>query len=199
MSRLSQSLLVVLAAALAGHLAVIHLLPGFIMSVAMERISAGAAETAARQLEDGSALRPDQNRAVTARAGWNAPIPAPRADHTQRYVVRSSADILYSACVFDLAAGPVRVTAPQTGGYASISAFAANTDNFFVLDDREATGETLSVVLHRPDQATAASAPGPRTAAPSQKGIVLVRYLIEDEADLPDYVEKQSRITCGPL
>ena len=52
--------------------------------------------------------------------------------------MRPSPDLAYSACVYDLSAGPIRVTAAAWDDYMSVSAFAANSDNFFVSNDREA-------------------------------------------------------------
>ena len=199
MSRLLQFVLVAALAAVVGHLATIHALPSVIMSVAMSRISEAAVETAERRLAEGSADRLDLYRAVADRGGVNVAIAAPRADHTQRFVVRSSADLLYSACVFDLSKGPLRVTAPLAGGYASISGFAANTDNFFVLDDRRSDGERLSAVLHRPGEPTPKSVEGVGVASPTEKGVVLVRYLIEDESRMAEVLARQYEIACDPL
>ncbi|MBK6704983.1 MAG: DUF1254 domain-containing protein [Caulobacteraceae bacterium] len=63
---------------------------------------------------------------------------APRTDEEARRVVRPSPDLAYSACVYDLAQGPLHVTAAAWDDYMSVSVFAANSDNIFVQNDREA-------------------------------------------------------------
>ena len=61
------------------------------------------------------------------------------ADENARAIVRPSPDLLYAGCAFDLADGPLRIqaTVPRDT-YWSLSMFAANTDNFFVVNDRAA-------------------------------------------------------------
>src|SRR5689334_8862736 len=63
-----------------------------------------------------------------------------RPTAANRGVVRPSPDLLYSSCVYDLAraGGVVRVRAsgmPKT--YWSVSVFDADTNNFFVVNDRQ--------------------------------------------------------------
>ena len=132
------------------------------------------------------------------RKGWNASLPSPRATHEQRFVVRSSADLVYSACVYDLTNGPVRIVAPKGTGYASISAFAANTDNFFVMDDRNVDADHLHAIFHLPGQ-SANSDQAAIVESPSAKGIILVRYLIEEESRLKHYIRQQYAIECAPV
>src|SRR5262245_52948717 len=78
-----------------------------------------------------------------------------RPTAASRLVVRPSPDILYASCPFDLSSGPLRVTAsvPHTT-YCSVSAFDAATNNFFVRNDREVTGDSIELLLvRRPDLA----------------------------------------------
>ncbi|MCX7226176.1 MAG: DUF1254 domain-containing protein [Burkholderiales bacterium] len=52
----------------------------------------------------------------------------PAVDATARRVVMPSPDLLYSVCVFDVSAGPVRVRAnPGLPSYWSIALYAANS------------------------------------------------------------------------
>jgi uncharacterized membrane protein len=141
---------------------------------------------------------------VMARQGRNIALPAPPADANTRTVVRLSPDLLYTACVFDLSGGQLHLSAPVPPGYLSISGFAANTDNFFAVNDSDARVDADG--RHRLDLLLTADArtpapPGMRVVvAPSQRGLVLFRTLIPDEALLPqwqaDYQQKQR---CEPL
>ena len=55
----------------------------------------------------------------------------PRSEAGADAVVRTSPDLLYSACVFHLDKGAYRITAPPMDSYMSLSIFAHNTDNFY--------------------------------------------------------------------
>ena len=65
-----------------------------------------------------------------------------------RSVVMPSPDMLYSVCAYDLRQGPVHVqAAPQLKNYWSIALYAANSDNFFVRNDRQAQGRPVDLWL----------------------------------------------------
>ena len=101
----------------------------------------------------------------------------PKAGNDQ--VRRSSPDLVYSACVFDLSDGPLHVTAPVPDSYMSVSFYAANTDNFYVKNDLQVDGR-FDVVLVGPGT----SKPGVEGAevvrAPSCTGGILFRYFAGD-------------------
>jgi uncharacterized membrane protein len=135
----------------AAHLAVVLAAPSQIMAQAMDRLS-----------RDGVRL----NR-------WTH---APRTSVASRRIVRPSPDLAYSSCVYDLSSGPVLITAPSLDDYASLSIFAANTDNFYVVNDRQMPRTGAAIVLVGKGQ------PRPRTGrpvvvSPSDRGIALLRYL----------------------
>src|SRR5688572_4405526 len=80
-------------------------------------------------LMDGAMKRISRNGALVNK--WSHP---PRTSVKSRTVVRPSPDLAYSACVYDLAEGPVRVTASAWDDYMSVSVFAHNSDNIFVIN-----------------------------------------------------------------
>jgi uncharacterized membrane protein len=99
----------------------------------------------------------------------------------------SISDALISSCMFDVSAHPLRIVCfmPEDS-YWSISFYARNTDNFFVINDlevRENHGKRISLVLvdkhhrHEPD--------GDETviSAPSSVGFVIVRMMVKDPQD----------------
>ncbi|HAJ45266.1 MAG TPA: hypothetical protein DCL54_01625 [Alphaproteobacteria bacterium] len=125
---------------------------------------------------------------------------ADRPNATSRTVVRPSPDLLYSLCYFDVSSGPVRVVsgAPQDT-YWSVALYASNTDNFFVLNDQEAGGQSADIIIYGP-HAPMPSAPSTAklVESPSRKGVVLIRTLINDEAKLPEIDGARRQATCSP-
>ena len=118
-----------------------------------------------------------------------------RVTAASRSVVRPSPDLLYSVCPFDLSQGALHVTAKvPVGTYWSVSAFDANTNNFFVKNDRQVKGAidllvTLPVLdVKKPHGAS-------EVISPSAKGLVLFRTLVGDEKDFAaiDAVRRTAR------
>jgi uncharacterized membrane protein len=137
--------------------------------------------------------------AMARRQGRNVAEYAPRADETSHAVVRPSPDLLYSLCVFDVADGPLQITADvPRDTYWSVSMFAANTDNFFVLNDRQATGGHVALVLASPGAVVEVPAGAVRVDAPSDRGIVLVRTLVSDETRLAELDAVRRTFRCAP-
>jgi len=116
------------------------------------------------------------------RGGVNTMMFGKRPTSDSRGVVRPSPDLLYASCVYDLdaAGGLVRVHAqdmPDT--YWSVSLFDADTNNFYVLNDRQAKNGTVDFVIagEHADRVP----PGAVVRAPTRKGLILFRVLIDDE------------------
>ncbi len=135
---------------------------------------------------------------LAAKVGMNQIHHAPLPDSEWRTVVMPSPDLLYSACAYDVSNRPVLITAELPDGYWSVSAFAENTDNFFVQNDRTASNHRVRVVFssqaHFQD-------PGGGTVVevPSKTGIILFRHLVLDRRDLPKAQAIQRAATCAPL
>ena len=139
------------AVAAVAHLATILAAPNLLMGAAMKNLS-----------RNGERLN-----------AWGH---APRTTETSRRVVRPSPDLAYSACVYDLGKGPVRVTAAAWDDYMSVSVFAANSDNIFAINDRQAP-RGIQLILVRKGEARP-SVPGAIIVeSPSTRGIVLQRRL----------------------
>jgi len=137
-------------------------------------------------------------RRLAAQVGMNHIRHAPLPDAEWRSIVMPSPDLLYSACAYDVSDRPVLITAELPDGYWSVSAFAENTDNFFVQNDRTASNQRARVVFssqpHFQD-------PGGGTVVqvPSKTGIILFRQLVLDRTDLPKAQAIQRAATCAPL
>ncbi|WND03434.1 DUF1254 domain-containing protein [Temperatibacter marinus] len=141
----------------------------------------------------------DRSQAINPQAGYNMIlIPTERTSHLNQPVVRPSNDMLYAVCVFDLSKAPdgLLISAPIQDGYISLSAFASNSDNFYVQDDRGFEGD-LKIQLVS-DKVATPVAGHTAVVSPSEQGIVLVRLLIEDETQLAAYFTQINQATCKP-
>jgi len=135
------------------------------------------------------------------RAGVYLP---PMTDATQRRIVMPSPDLLYATCSIDVSQRPMRIRAdPKTPNYWSIALYAANSDNHFVLNDRQAGGTPVDLVVVGPKAYTQAPVlpRGTRVVnAPSAQGLLLMRVLVADYAAEREVVEAARRtLRCEPL
>jgi uncharacterized membrane protein len=144
----------VLVAALASHVAALALVP--------------------RAIYTSVVGRPFEARGTNELGHRELPKPGMRA-------WGPSPDLLYSKCVYDVSAGPVRVRTPVPDGYWSMSVYAENTDLVAVVSDRELPERRLDAVFALAGQATP---PGVRVIeVPSAHGAAFFRTLVEDPAD----------------
>lgn len=150
MGRILRRFAVFLVTAAFTAAAAVFAAPSLIMGVAMDRIEAGAG----------------------ANAWSHSPPVTPQAQP----VIRSSPDLAYSACLFDLALGPVRLKFTPGTDYSSLSLYAANTDNFYAVNDSKIGPEGIEIALIRrgarpPEGAKVV------VEAPSRRGLALERRL----------------------
>lgn len=120
-----------------------------------------------------------------------------------RSVVMPSPDLLYSVCVFDVTAGPVRISAsPNLKSYWSVALYAANSDNFFVINDRKSNGGPVDLWL-----VSAGGSPDTRpipagaqvVVSPSTTGFLLMRVLTGNyEAEKAVLEPARHTLTCTP-
>ncbi|MEZ6023624.1 MAG: DUF1254 domain-containing protein [Hyphomonadaceae bacterium] len=157
---------------IAAHLATVFAAPYVLMNAAMDRIS-----------RDGERINV-----------WSHP---PRTSEESRRVVRPSPDLAYSACVYDLADGPLHVTAAAWDDYMSVSVFAANSDNIFVVNDRQAP-EGVDFVLVRRGEAAPEGATQV-VESPSQRGVILQRRVAPTAARWEEAAAARANDVCAPL
>lgn len=121
----------------------------------------------------------------------------PAVDASSRQIVMPSPDMLYAVCVFDVSLGPVRVQAqPALTTYWSIALYGANSDNFFVVNDREVGDGTVDLWLVSQGSNPSAPAVPPGATVvvvPSETGLVLMRVLTGNDGAQPSVVEKARR------
>lgn len=124
---------------------------------------------------------------------------APPVTAQSRSIVMPSPDMLYSTCTFDVSRGPLHITAnPQLASYWSIALYAANSDNFFVRNDRQAQGKPLDLKLVSSNSALVGQ---PDTVvAPTDTGVVLMRVLTGNyEAEKAAVEPARRTLQCTPL
>ncbi len=142
------------------------------------------------------------NRAMAGIAsqagGVNKPVYPDRPTAEARGIVRPSPDLLYTACVYDVSARPVKLTSPVPDTYWSLSTFASNTDNFFVVNDRQVKTDRIEIILASSEEA-GGNKGIPVIVAPSSKGIVLFRSLVPSEDLRAEIDTKRRQANCEPL
>jgi uncharacterized membrane protein len=137
---------------------------------------------------------------MTRNADFNTLRFSARPTSESRAIVRPSPDLLYSACPYDLAKanGALRVQATvPPGTYWSVSAFDAQTNNFYVRNDRQTPSGAVDFLIIAPG-AYIQNNRLPVVVSPSNRGLVLFRTLINDEARLADIDNARRRASCAP-
>lgn len=138
---------------------------------------------------------------IAAISGYNRAVFPPPPDEHARAVVMPSPDLLYAACAFDVSARPVLIAARPSKGYWSLAFYAANSDNFFSLNDREAHGAPVEVVLvgprgaEIPERYRAARV----VRAPTSTGLMLTRSLVTDPAGQAEATDARAATRCEDI
>lgn len=115
-------------------------------------------------------------RGISGGERVNVWLHARRVTPDSRRVVRPAPEFAYSSCVYDLSQHPLRLHVAAWPRYWSLSLYAANTDNFLTLGDRDHPAG-VDLVL------TAGDAPAAAVHSPSTRGIALIRRLVPDAED----------------
>jgi uncharacterized membrane protein len=106
----------------------------------------------------------------------------PSIDHTQRRIVMPSPDLLYATCAFDLRDGPLRVRfAAGYPRYWSIALYASTSDTFYVINDRTAGPAGVDLRVSRADDPAAQAGNPAEVRAPTDRGLLLLRLLVNDD------------------
>jgi uncharacterized membrane protein len=135
-------------------------------------------------------------RIAEAGGGFNVMNHAPLPGPGRRTVVRPSPDLAYSACPFDLSKGPLLIhVEPVPAPYWSLSVFDQRTDVAFVRNSRDSRGGPIRVMLARPDQKVPEGEEVIRL--PGDRGIALVRILVEDRRRFAGIAYARRRSACG--
>lgn len=120
----------------------------------------------------------------------------PQVGASSRDVVRQSPDLLYSACVYDVSEGPVRVSAAVPDSYFSISMFTMTTDNFFVINDQAIEGDRMDLIVVGEDDEYSPGQGERVVQAPTERGLILFRMLVEDLTNIDQMIALRESTTC---
>ena len=177
MNRKLQWVAVVAALAVILHLSAVWAIPRVAMSAAMNKLGG-----------DG---------ALNVFTHWGAPTDQSRA------VVRPSPDLAYSICILDLSAGPVRIEVPASAPYTSLALYSSITDNYYVRNNRQdgglAEGETIRLLVAATGDMPADLPDGiEAVTAPTEKGLALVRRVIENDDAMPRLDALRAVSVCAP-
>ncbi len=136
-------------------------------------------------------------RIAAGAGGWNAcfhnQVYGPRANAARR----ANPDSIISSMAYDLSDGPVRISGETWPRYWSISFYQQNSDNFFVMNDREMAEQSFDFILALDGQDTSALN-GTLIVSPTAKGIMLIRRFAADASDMPGIIANQEALFCGP-
>lgn len=132
--------------------------------------------------------------------GPNAIAHAPRPNAENNTVVRSSPDLLYSVCPYDVGSQKLRILADvPRDTYWSVSFYDINTNNFRVINDGQATAGAVLLVVRNASDTSPTPAGSEVISAPTERGLVLFRTLVSDESRYQEIDAVRRTATCRPL
>ncbi|MEO1656339.1 MAG: DUF1254 domain-containing protein [Pseudomonadota bacterium] len=127
-------------------------------------------------------------------------VVAPRATPESQSVVRSSPDVAYSVCRFDLSRGPVLVQGAPWDSYGSLNVYDGQTDNVVGFDlgpeTPVVTGTVIGLAKHKDHPVPE----GMRfQVLSSPKGLALIRRVAPTDAYYAMAEEAAKGDICRPL
>lgn len=163
-------IIVMLVFAVASHFALTLAAPKLVMGVAIKKIEKTAHDTAIKRNVD-----------MTGFTTKNRPLHGEPRTAKTREVVAPNPNMLFSVILYDVSKGPLLIESPVPESYWSISFFADNTDNYYVLNEQQVDSDRVKLLLVGAGL-TSPDMPGMKIVkAQTDQGIVLFRYLINDQ------------------
>jgi uncharacterized membrane protein len=135
-----------------------------------------------------------------AKYATNVLLRGQKTNAQSRGVVRPSPDLVYSIVSYDVSKEPIRLSAKvPTDFYWSLSCFQQNSDNFFVVNDRQAKSNPVEIVLAKQGTQVTDAGNAQVVFSPTDRGILLMRYLLTGDDKYQDLVtvQKQASLTTG--
>jgi len=138
--------------------------------------------------------------------GLGETIVLPRASPKERLLPYADPAVAMSICRFDLALGPIRVTAPTGRAFASISFHTRRGLVFYELTDKAASHGLIGAVLATPDDIRSLAAHDEeenpsrdlRIAAPDNDGYVAMRVFSELPSLYAEAEAEARQLKCQP-
>lgn len=133
-------------------------------------------------------------------------IALPRAGPAERTFPYADPAVAWAFCRYDLASGPIRVTAPVGRAFASISFHTRRGLVFYALTDRAATHGVIEAVLATPADVRALKAHDDeddpsrdlRIAAPVPEGYIVMRVFSELPSLYSEAEAQAKQLECKP-
>ncbi len=124
---------------------------------------------------------------------FNKPVFTNVVDETERRVVMPNPDFIYVVMGYDVSQHPVRLTGLMPDStYASVAMYASNTENYFVLNDRQLPQKKFDIILTKEinsvDVLQAKYPDSEIVLAKSIRGTVMMRILITGNEQI-DYLK----------
>ena len=132
--------------------------------------------------------------------GANTIVHPPRPTAETDTIVRSSPDLLYSVCPYDVGIQQLRILADvPKDTYWSVSFYDLNTNNYHVINDGQATAGAVLLVVRKAGDTSLTPAGAEVINSPTERGLVLFRTLISDESRFQEIDAARRSATCRPL
>lgn len=141
-------------------------------------------------------------RRIIDRVGANRVLATPLPDASARAVVMPSPDLLYAICAFDLATGPLRITASPGTDYFSLALYDRNADNFYSINDRQLNAQPAEILLSDRPPSPALRSRFPTAifvTTPHATGVMLARTLVLDPSRMQAPLQTQASVRCAPI
>jgi uncharacterized membrane protein len=115
---------------------------------------------------------------------------------TNNPTVATSPDMLLVFGIYDLSSGPVciKCKVPPTNTYWSISLYALNTDNFFVLNDQSASRQQFDLVIVPQGRSHQKKVNEELAVSPTTKGAFIVRAIVQDRENAEEIERLQQEL-----
>lgn len=139
-----------------------------------------------------------QDRMADGGDRWNT------CSHTRTYgpvhggVSRANPDSMVSVMAYDLSRGPVRVSGETWPNYWSLSLYQDNTDNYFVINDRELETSSFDFIISYDDEVDPAEQ-AQHITSPTETGVMVIRRFVRSSDELPAVLANQDKMYCGPV
>ena len=112
--------------------------------------------------------------------------------------------LVHALCVYDLAEGPLTISAAVPNSYWSMAIYSAAGETFYSLNDRQAGVEKVDLLIRQPtgqspDEEEELTPPSDDTftvRAPDPIGVVVMRALADETAEYDRAAEVLARSSC---
>jgi len=114
--------------------------------------------------------------------------------------IRPSPDLVYSVVCYDVSRDAVKLTAKvPTDTYWSVSCYQDNSDNFFVINNRQVKSNPAEILLVRQGMKVLNTGKATVVFSPTNRGILSVRHLLvsDDKYSELKTIQNESYLQIG--